>query len=201
MHAEFFDAIYRQAAGDDAAVPWQHAISRQLVGEWLSTFDPSPHQRAIVVAAGLGDDAAALARTGLDVVAFDQSETAVAWSRQRHRDVVVDWCVADLFDPPERWRNAFDLVVEVFTIQSMPPEHQEAAAEAIRGLLAPGGRLLAIALVREFSAESSGPPWPLDPATFDRLLAGLDPIARHDLAEESDVRCVRVELRRPAAHG
>lgn len=166
---DLFDGIYADAGRDDAAVPWQRAASREVVGRWLEQLDPSAHRRALVVAAGLGDDAAALARLGLDVVAFDRSTVAVEWAQERHPDVTVAWEVADLFDPPAEWTAAFDLVLEVFTIQSVAPEDQERAAATIAGFVQPGGTLVAVAIVREPGTEPSGPPWPLDPRTLDDL--------------------------------
>lgn len=197
MHAEFFDAIYQQAEGDEQAVPWQSAISRPLIADWIEHLDPAAHSRALVVAAGLGDDAAALAEKGLDVVAFDQAPTAVEWARNRHPEAGVDWRVADLFDPPREWLGAFDLVVEVFTIQSIPPDHAPLAAAAVQRFVAPGGTLVAIALVHDEGLEPGGPPWPLHPDSFEDLIAGHEELARHEVEVREGIRCVLVELRRP----
>jgi SAM-dependent methyltransferase len=199
MTAEFFDALYSGADGDESAVPWQQAMSRGLIGEWLQDLDPGRHRRALVVAAGLGDDAAALARLGLDVVAFDLSPTAVEWAGQRHPDVAVDWHVADLFHPPADWKAAFDLVVEVFTVQSIPPELQADAAAATRAFLAPGGTLIGIAVVHDGTVEPDGPPWPFDPATLDVLADGLVEASRLTEELSPTVSCVRIEWVRPEA--
>ena len=134
---DFFEAVYRRAAGDDAAVPWQYARSRELIGEWFAAFDPEPSRRALVVAAGLGDDAAALAQRGLDVTAFDLSPSAVDWARRRHPDAPIEWLVADLLDPPPEWTASFDLVIEVFNVQSIAPSAQIAAARNVRRFVAP----------------------------------------------------------------
>ena len=199
MTAEFFDSVYAEADGDDGAVPWQQAMSRRLIGEWLEAFDPSRHQRALVVAAGLGDDAAALARLGLDVIAFDHAPNAIEWARRRHPGTGVDWRVADLFDAPSEWKEAFDLVIEVFTIQSIPPDRQADAAAATRRFLAPNGTLVGIAIVHDGSVEPDGPPWPLDPATIDVLSEGLAERSRHVEEVSPTVSCVRLELVRTDA--
>jgi len=194
----FFNDVYEGAAGDDAAVPWQHAISRRMIGEWFETFDPTGHERAIVVAAGLGDDAAAVAEHGLDVVAFDYAPRAVDWAISRHPDADVDWQVADLFAPPVDWIGAFDLVVEVFTIQSNPPVDQPKAAAAIRSFVSPGGTLVAVALVHDGSGEPPGPPWPLHRSTLDLLADGLTERDRNIEELDNTVSCVLLELARPA---
>ncbi len=194
--ADFFDAMYAQADGDETAVPWQQAISRQLIGDWIAEFDSARHHRALVVAAGLGDDAARLASRGLDVVAFDQAPTAVEWARKRHDGLTIDWQVADLFDPPSAWVGGFDLVIEVFTIQSIPPDRQAEAVTSIKAFLADGGTLVAVALVHDGTSEPQGPPWPLHPSTFDLLTDGLDEHSHHTEAAGPTVSCHRVELRR-----
>lgn len=194
--AEFFDAVYHRADGDESAVPWQSAISRRFIGDWLDGYQPAGSPRALVVAAGLGDDVAALARSGAEVTAFDFSPTAVEWAKARYADLDVDWHVADLFDLPPLWRETFDLVVEVFTIQSIPPARQPAAADAIRALVAPGGTLVAVMLIHHGDGPPGGPPWPVDPATLTRLAAGLDESARRVERVNDQVECVLVELAR-----
>ncbi len=198
MSPDFFDAVYVSAGGDEAAVPWQRAMSRRLIEDWLAVFEPGHHARALVVAAGLGDDAAALAELGLGVVAFDLAPTAVDWARRRHPDAEVDWHVADLLQPPSDWEAAFDLVVEVFTIQSIPPERQADAAAATRSFLAPGGTLLGIAIVHDGTIDPDGPPWPLHPDTIAVLADGLTERSRHVETIGPVSSCLRLELERGA---
>lgn len=197
MADDFFESVYRRADGDDTAIPWQHAISRRLVDDWLIGFDPDTPRRALVVAAGLGDDAAALAARGLDVVAFDAAPTAVEWARRRHRQGAVEWCVADLFALPEAWHDAFDLVLEVFTVQSIPPTQQVAAARAIARTVGAGGRLVVVAITVDGDEEPSGPPWPLRSGAVDALVDGFVTIGEHREALADGLHAVRLELERP----
>lgn len=194
---DFFDGVYARAAGDDAAVPWQHAVSRRFIDPWLADYHPpAEHRQAIVVAAGLGDDAAALASEGLAVTAFDAAPTAVEWARTRHPAAPVDWHTADLFALPAPWASAFDLVIEVFTIQSIEPARQVDAAAAVRGLLAPGGSLVAVALHHDGHRQTEGPPWPLHPSTLEGLTADLDERHRRSELVAEDTWCVLIEAER-----
>ena len=69
--------------------------------------------------------------------------------------------------------GAFDLVVEVFTVQALPPALSEAASAAVRSLLAPGGEVLAVQFVREDGEDGSqGPPWLLDRTEMEALAGG-----------------------------
>ena len=99
-------------------------------------------RRALVVGCGLGDEAEFLASLPFDVVAFDIAPTAVEWCRRRFGDSGVDYRVTDLFDMPDEWRGAFDLVVEIYTLQSLPSDVQPEAMACIAGTVRPGGRLL-----------------------------------------------------------
>jgi len=191
--ADFFDAMYAQADGDDRQVPWHHAASRPLIGAWIDAIGPGRFRRALVVAAGLGDDAAALAAKGLEVVAFDYAPTAVEWARQRHPDAAVDWQVADLFDPPTDWRAGFDLVIEVFTVQSIDPARQADAAAAVRSFVAAGGTLVAVALVHDGTVVPDGPPWPVHPDTLATLTDGLDEVSRSSEPVSPTVELMQLE--------
>lgn len=163
----WFEPLYARARGDAARVPWARRSPHGYLVSWLEEQASSPDAgRAVVVGCGLGDDAEELARRGFDVVAFDVSETAVAWARRRFPGSAVDYVTADLFDPPSAWIGAFDLVFEARTVQSLPEGSREAAMQAIASLVAPGGQLLAVALMATSSpvAEAwEGPPWALAP--------------------------------------
>lgn len=199
---ERFEAMYRGAGRDEQAIPWQDPQARPLAERWLASFDPAGHERALVVAAGLGDHAAALARLGLSVVAFDAAPTAVDWARDRHPDVDVQWEVADLFAPPRAWLSGFDLVLEVFTVQAIHPSRHAEAARAVAGFVAPGGLLVVVAMVGppgDGATVGDGPPWPLDPAVLDAFGAGrpvATPVDQRDLGD--GLREVRLEVASPA---
>ena len=194
----FFDAVYAGAEGDDTAIPWQeHAASRPLFDDWYQGLGESQGAPALVVAAGLGDDAAALAEKGYAVTAFDAAPTAVEWARRRHPDAPVEWHVADLFDAPAAWSGAFALVVEIFTVQSIPLDLEVDAARAIRGFVAPGGTLLAIALLGDPTGRDR--PWPLAPHVVDALIGDLTEKGRHGRPLGPGVEAVRFELQRPSS--
>ncbi len=178
----FFDAVYEMAGDDAAAVPWADLKPKPELADWLQRLpEATSHGRAVDVACGLGDNAEALAKAGFDTTAFDFSERAVAWAKRRFRDSVVDYCVADLFDPPSDWIGAFDLVNECYTLQSMSGDLRERAFAAIADLVRPGGRLLMIARTRDEGAEMQGPPWPLKPSEIAKFEdCGLQTVWRKD---------------------
>ncbi|HEX7736422.1 MAG TPA: class I SAM-dependent methyltransferase, partial [Ktedonobacteraceae bacterium] len=148
--AGFFEAVYSTANGDASGIPWADLKPHPLALEWLQqhNINRAGHS-ALVVGCGLGDDAEELARRGFQVTAFDLSPRAIAWCKERFPASTVDYQVADLFATPARWRQAFDFVLEIYTIQATPLAAHGRTIANIASFLAPGGQLLVICRARE----------------------------------------------------
>lgn len=196
-----FDATYQIAGRDTAKVPWAENRPKPLFAAWLAETEiRGEGRRAIVVGSGLGDDAEALAALGFTVTAFDLAPTAIAWARERFPASRVSYHVADLFALPDAWRGAFDLVVEIYTLQSLPPAIRPEAMDRVAALVAPGGELLVICRGRDPEAASaSEPPYPLTRAELRRLEAGG--LREHEALDTVDdetppVRRFRLRYRR-----
>jgi SAM-dependent methyltransferase len=159
--AEFFESLYADAGDDYSQIPWARLSPRPVLVDWLDAEPPRAGTLALVVGCGLGDDAEELARRGCVVDAFDVSPTAIDMARHRFPDSSVTYLVADLFELPSSWRERFDLIVEVQTIQSLPPSEHRAAVAAISACLAPGGRMFLRTAVRGEDEQALSRPWPL----------------------------------------
>ncbi|MDQ6806043.1 MAG: class I SAM-dependent methyltransferase [Actinomycetota bacterium] len=193
--AEFFESFYTGAGDDYSQIPWAHLSPRPVLVDWLDADPPAVGTRALVVACGLGDDAEELARRGCVVDAFDVSSTAVDAARQRFPSSSVSFLVADLFALPSSWRGRFDLIVEVQTIQSLPPSEHRAAVAAIASCLAPGGSMFLRAFVRGEDEPAFSRPWPLKLSELGWFEdEGLELTAR--LARDDD-EFVHLAYRRP----
>jgi SAM-dependent methyltransferase len=193
----WFERLYAEAATGDAIVPWDSRVPHPLLVEW--TDGRKGHGlRALVVGCGLGDDAEHVASLGYHTVAFDVSESAARGARARFPESNVDYLTADLLNPPAAWRHAFDLVVEIMTVQSMPePCHAEAIA-GVSSMVGPGGTLLVIASARDEGGPVAAPPWQLTPSEIKAFAAdGLVPQRIEDLRDTERHRC-RATFQRPA---
>ena len=87
----------------------------------------------------------------------------------------MNYTQGDLLNPPDSWLAAFDLVVEIYTIQPLYGTARSTALSTLPHFVAPGGTLLIIAHATEESAPERDPsriPWPLTRAEVDSA-AGL----------------------------
>lgn len=178
----WFDRLYAEGAAGSVSMPWDRDEPQPLLREWADTTGLSGPsglsgssgrgRRAVVVGCGLGADAEFLAARGFQTVAFDVAPTAVAVARERHPDSDVDYRVADLLDLPEEWAGAFDLVVEIFTVQALPDPPRTAAVRSVRRLVAPGGTLLVVAFRTDADEDDPvGPPFALSRARLQSFAA------------------------------
>jgi pimeloyl-ACP methyl ester carboxylesterase/SAM-dependent methyltransferase len=199
----WFDRLYAAGVAGEVPMPWDRTAPNPMLVEWAQARGVTgAGRRAVVVGCGLGADAEYVAGLGYDTVAFDVAETAVRVARERHPGSSVDYVTADLLDPPATWVRAFDLVVEVITVQALPEPPRRAAIVNVGRLVAPGGTLVVIAARRdETDADVTGPPWPLGRDEVDAFATdGLSPVRVEELSDPrspNDSRW-RAELGRPA---
>lgn len=201
----WFERLYAAAEQGAAVVPWDRGTPHWLLTAWAEeNVLNGGGRRALVVGCGLGADAEYLAGRGFAVVTFDISASAIRAVRRRFPASAVDYQVADLLDPPARWRGAFELVLESQTVQSLPDPPRRDAIARVGPIVAPGGTLVVIALAWvDGGAPVLGPPWPLTRAEIEAFAgAGLVP-ARIDNVDgtgrQPPGRRWLAEFRRPAA--
>jgi SAM-dependent methyltransferase len=197
----WFERLYAEAERGEAIVPWADLAPNPHVVAWLDRERPPPG-RALDVGCGVGDTAEDLARRGFEVVAFDVAPSAVAQARRRFGKSPVDYRVADLLALPQELEGAFDLVVECYTLQVLPPDARARAVAALRRTLRPGGTLLVVARGREEGEPPGQMPWPLTHAEVGAIAApGLALSGFEDFADDEDppVRRLRAWFR--AARG
>jgi SAM-dependent methyltransferase len=160
---DWFEQLYAKARSDGVSIPWADYTPNPNLIELFQQLDGhvSLGRRALKVGCGLGDDAEWLAGRGFDVTAFDISPTAISECGNRFPDSKVTYVACDLFQSPDNWLGAFDLVLESYTLQVLPPELRAKALKQISGFVSLGGYLLLIARLREESEPTGSMPWPL----------------------------------------
>ncbi|MCA5894168.1 class I SAM-dependent methyltransferase [Isoptericola sp. NEAU-Y5] len=159
----WFERLWASAKVGDITTPWDRHEPHPVLASWLEARDargPAAGGTAVAVGCGLGADAEHLSRLGYETTAFDISPTAVAAARDRNPGSSVNYAVGNLLDLAAEWTGAFDLVVEIFTVQAVRRSVRDGLTAGVRSLVAPGGTLLAVQAVAE-RAGDDGPPWPL----------------------------------------
>lgn len=177
----WFEQLYAEGEAGTAIVPWVLGEPNESLVEWAAGLDGISRldgrgKSALVVGCGTGDDAEFLAGLGFAVTGFDIAPTAIAAARRRHPDSTVRYEVADLLNLPAEWSGAFDLVVEIYTVQPLYGEVRARALAALPGPVAPGGTLLVIGWATDDDDPERDPammPWPLTRAELDAAAGPL----------------------------
>jgi pimeloyl-ACP methyl ester carboxylesterase/SAM-dependent methyltransferase len=198
----WFDRLYGAGAAGEVPMPWNRTEPHPLLAQWAQARQlTGTGSRAVVVGCGLGADAEYVAQHGYDTVAFDVAETAIRLARQRFPDSPVHYMTADLLDPPAHWWRAFDLVVEIITVQAIPDPPRHQAIVNVGRLVGPGGTLLVVAAAHDDQASTiQPPPWPLSRAEVDAFATdGLNTLRIEQVADPRSPteRRWRAEFRRP----
>ncbi len=186
----WFETLYAAAEQGAATVPWAGLAPNPRLVRALSGAGGAG--RAVVIGCGLGDDAEHVASLGFTTVTFDVSPTAIAGAWRRFPRSAVEYVTADLLSLPPSWAGAFDLVVEVFTLQVLTGAARRTAFARTAQLVVPGGRLLVIAGARDEHDDPGEMPWPLTRAEVESFRQyGLSEQSIVDFLDDEDRGLVR----------
>ncbi|PCE66478.1 class I SAM-dependent methyltransferase [Sediminicola luteus] len=187
---DWFETLYAGTKEAGAGVPWANMAPHPLFKAWLEQAESGSGKTALVVGCGLGDDALALEAKGYTVTAFDVSDSAIALCKKRFPESQVDFVQADLLAGVPEWHGKFDLVLEIFTIQALPPKYENTLIQNLSDFVSDSGKLLLITEIRkEERSFEKGPPWLLNPSYRKAFEAyGLseiyhDPRAKAEMGE------------------
>ena len=166
----WFEALYREADGNNEVIPWADLEPNRYFKAWAESKElKGEGRKALVVGCGLGDDAKYLADLGFEVTAFDISPTAIEWAKRLYGETPIRFEAADLFQPPPEWIGAFDLVLEIYTIQPLPLEMRPLVVDAVAAFVAENGKLVVVTRGREDDVEPDILPWPMSRKDLSRF--------------------------------
>ncbi len=161
---DWFETLYAKTSRAGEGVPWANMATHPLFKSWLNENEIRGRGKtALVVGCGLGDDAIELETRGFDVTAFDVSASAIELCKTRFPESEVEFVQADLIKGVSGWYRKFDLVLEIFTIQALPPKYEKKVIQNIADFVAEDGRLLLITEIQQNKRSyENGPPWLLN---------------------------------------
>lgn len=189
----WFEHFYQLALAEGHPIPWADMKPNpNLVGIYDRLTDLQSRATILVVGCGLGDDAEWLAQKGHQVTAFDISRSAIDECGRRFPGSPVRYLEADLFTPPDKWRNYFDLVLESYTLQVLKDPLRKEALLRVCEFVRPHGLLALITRARDEFEPSGTMPWPLTQLEIEVIpTLGFQELFFEDHLDQSEEKPVR----------
>lgn len=161
---DWFESLYAGSDSKGDGVPWANMTTHPLFKDWLNANTLNGKGKtALVVGCGMGDDAIELEQLGFAVTAFDVSNSAIELCKKRFPDSAVKFVQADLLEVIPEWKGQFDFVLEIFTVQALPPKYEKTLIQNISDFVSKDGTLLMITEVQQVKRVFEvGPPWLLN---------------------------------------
>lgn len=161
---DWFEVLYSESNEGGEGVPWANMAPHPLFKSWISN-NPiiGKGKSALVVGCGMGDDAIELEAAGFEVTAFDVSNSAIELCKKRFPNSKIKFVQADLIEGVSEWYKKFDFVLEIFTIQALPPKYEKILIQNISDFVSTNGKLVLITEVNDGKRTyENGPPWLLN---------------------------------------
>lgn len=128
--------------------------------------------RVLVPGCGRGHDVAMFAALGADAIGLDISPTAIRQAQEAYPDIADRFVVGDLFDAPQEFRSAFDVVAEHTCLSGLAPPLREYYRKGVETALKPGGLLVGVWFINpELDPGATGPPFGISVGELDTLFA------------------------------
>lgn len=155
----WFEEVYQKGKSGEIEIPWADFAPNPNIKNWFDKYElKGEGKSALVIGCGLGEDAEYLQSLGFETDAFDISPTAIDWCKERWKESKVNYFVADLFQLPAK---QYDFVLEIYTVQTLPPPLRLKALKLLPTLLSPNGQMLLVCRGREEDQACEDVPFPL----------------------------------------
>ena len=128
--------------------------------------------RALVPGCGRGHEVALAVEHGLDATGLDIAPTGIAEARAKYPHLADRFMMGNLFDPPEKLRGAFNVVLEHTCMSALPPPLRAEYRRGIDLTLRHGGLLIGVWYIDPaLDPGTEGPPFPFSVADLTALFA------------------------------
>lgn len=151
-------------------VPWDKGGPAPAMKQYLERH--AVRGRALVPGCGRGHEVALAVEHGLDATGVDIAPTAVAEARALYPHLAERFVTGSLFDPPNKMRGAFDVVLEHTCMSALPPTMRADYRRGIDLTLRRGGLLIGVWFINPaLDPGNAGPPFPFSVADLTALFA------------------------------
>lgn len=186
----WFEKLYASGKKDSTLIPWADFEPNSKLIEFLNKDgNEIKDGSCLVVGCGLGDDPEYLASLGFRIDAFDISATCIEMCKDRYSGTRVNYFVDDITNP--KIISQYDLVVEIYTLQVLPPDVRAEAIRILPTLLKIGGHLLIICRGRNKDEYEGDMPWPLTVEELEQLKRELKCVSFEDYFDTDEEPKVR----------
>lgn len=142
---KWFETLYSNSNEEGEGVPWANMVPHPIFKSWIiKNPNVDEGKTALVIGCGMGDDAIELESQGFSVTAFDVSNSAIQLCKTRFPYSGIKFIQADLIEGISEWYQKFDLVLEIFTIQALPPKYEKTLIQNISDFVSGNGKLIVI---------------------------------------------------------
>src|SRR6185295_18013425 len=109
---------------------------------------------------------------GLDAIGLDIAPSAIAQARSLYPHCAERFVIGDLFDPPEGFHAAFDVILEHTCLAGLPPKLRTNYRRGIDLVLKPGGLLVGVWFINPaLDPGEEGPPFGVSESDLTTLFA------------------------------
>jgi hypothetical protein len=139
--------------------PWDKGAPSPPMKQYLERH--AVRGRALVPGCGRGHEVALAAEHGLDATGLDIAPTAVAEAQEKYPQLADRFVTGSLFDPPQDFYSAFDVVLEHTCLCALPPSLRPKYRQGIDLTLRRGGLLIGVWYINpNLGPGEEGPPYP-----------------------------------------
>ena len=149
---------------------WDKGAPSPAMRQYLERHAVRGH--ALVPGCGRGHEVALAVEHGLDATGLDIAPTGIAEARAKYPHLADRFMMGNLFDPPEKLRGAFDVVLEHTCMSALPPPLRADYRRGIDLTLRHGGLLIGVWYIDPaLDPGTEGPPFPFSVADLTALFA------------------------------
>lgn len=149
---------------------WDKGVPAPAMKQYLARHPV--RGRALVPGCGRGHEVALAVEQGLDATGLDIAPTGIAEARAKYPHLAERFVVGNLFDPPEKMRGAYDVVLEHTCMSALPPSLRADYRRGIDLTLRRGGLLIGVWFINPaLDPGEVGPPYPFSVADLTTLFA------------------------------